>query len=71
MDEQKFAELKAQIAAYKATPRASDAPAALDWGILFTILPMILSLFVKDPALRDIITKVVEMLKGLFSGSDA
>lgn len=71
MSEQQFAELKAEIAAYKSAPRASDAPAALDWAILFTILPMILQLFVRDPALRAIINQVIDMLKNLFSGSDA
>lgn len=67
MDEQKFAELKTAIAEYKATPRNAELTATFDFGILLTILPMILRLFVKDTAMLDIIMKVIELLTGLFS----
>lgn len=69
MDEQ-FVELKAACERYKDAPRGNSV-GALDWTALLVILPAVLSLFVRDAALRDVITKIVELLRGLFAAKGA
>lgn len=63
MDE--FAKLKKLCDEYEAAPRAE--PVTFDWSALLTIIPIILQLFVKDPALRAIIQQIVTILSGLFT----
>lgn len=69
--DQQLAELKAACDRYKAAAPQAGAVGALDWTALLVILPAVLSLFVKDPALRDVITKVVDLLRGLFTAKES
>lgn len=61
-----LAELKAACERYRSSAK-SDVVGALDWAALLMLLPIVLNLFVKDAALRDVITKVIALLRGLFS----
>jgi hypothetical protein len=69
MDEQKLADLKAEIQAWRATPRGQSVSGAFDWLALLSLAPMILKVFfnVTDPGLLSILEKLAELLKGLFS----
>lgn len=69
--DQQLAELKAACERYKSQPVASGAVGALDWTALLVILPAVLSLFVKDAALRDVIMRVIDLLKGVFAKESA
>lgn len=62
----RIAEIERLIREYKATPQAEQVVGAFDFTFLLTLIPMILQFFVKDEALRTIITKVVELLTGLW-----
>lgn len=59
--------LEASVAAYRSHPAKASPVSAFDWTALLMIIPVLLQVFIKDPALRDVITKVVELLKGLLS----
>lgn len=67
MDE-KLKALEASIKNYQSQSHPVAGPAAaFDWTALLMIIPVLLQVFIKDPALRDVISKVIELLKGLFS----
>lgn len=68
--DKELAALKEACDKYQAAAK-SDAVGALDWSALLLILPAVLSLFVKDQALRDVITRIVELLRGLFAAKEA
>lgn len=66
--DKEFDELKQLVAAYKAAPPQNNPVGVFDWTMLLALLPALLSIFVKDANLAAIITKVIDILKGLFTG---
>ena len=64
--DQQLAELKASIERYKADTRAPGPVGVLDWTALLVILPAVLSLFIKDGPLREVIMQIIKLLTGIF-----
>lgn len=64
--QEQFTELQQMCQEYVATPRAEPVK-AFNWTALLAIVPVLLSLFVKnDPQFLAIIQKIVELISGLF-----
>jgi hypothetical protein len=65
--DQTLAELKAAVKQYRTAYRAGSLFGAFNWTIILTMLPALLGLFVTDPNLRNVISKMIQLLLEAFA----